>query len=182
LLLGKNVNLRVVERDDVDFLAESINDVDFNSEFLPVRQTSRAEVLRNFDNPPQVALVCERQRFIIEKKDGTRVGTITHWLAQPERFMEIGYNVVREERGKGCGTEAVQLMVDYLFLSKDIARIQAFTDVRNKASQRVLEKAGFKREGTLREAGLVRGHRTDAYIYGVVREEWKEPRILTKSS
>lgn len=176
------MNLRVVERDDVDFLAESINDVDFNSEFLPVRQTSRAEVLRNFDNPPQVALVCERQRFIIEKKDGTRVGTITHWLAQPERFMEIGYNVVREERGKGCGTEAVQLMVDYLFLSKDIARIQAFTDVRNKASQRVLEKAGFKREGTLREAGLVRGHRTDAYIYGVVREEWKEPRILTKSS
>jgi RimJ/RimL family protein N-acetyltransferase len=174
LLLGKNVNLRVMERNDVDFLAESINDVDFNSEFLPVRQTSRAEVLRNFDNPPQVALVCERQRFIIEKKDGTRVGTITHWLAQPERFMEIGYNVVRGERGRGCGTEAVQLMVDYLFLSKDIARIQAFTDVRNKASQRVLEKAGFKREGTLREAGLVRGRRTDAYIYGVVREEWKE--------
>jgi RimJ/RimL family protein N-acetyltransferase len=137
--------------------------------------------LRRFDNPSQVALTCERQRFIIEKKDGTRVGTITHWLAQPERFMEIGYNVVREERWKGYGTEAVQLMVDYLFLSKDIARIQAFTDVRNKASQRVLEKAGFKREGTLRQAGLVRGHRADAYVYGVVREEWKEPRILTKT-
>jgi RimJ/RimL family protein N-acetyltransferase len=39
--------------------------------------------------------------------------------------------------------------VALLFLSKDIARIQAFTDVRNKASQRVLEKAGFKREGTM---------------------------------
>jgi RimJ/RimL family protein N-acetyltransferase len=175
------VNLRVLERDDVSFLAESINDVDFDSEFLPVSQTSRAEVLRRFDNPSQVALMCERQRFIIEKKDGTRVGTITHWLAQPERFVEIGYDVVRQERGKGYGTEAVQLIVDYLFLSKDVARIQAFTDVRNKASQRVLEKAGFKREGTLRRAGFVRGHISDAYIYGVIREEWKEPKILTKT-
>jgi len=171
-----------MERDDADFLAESLNDVDFDSEFLPVSQTSRTEVLRRFDNPSQVALACERQRFIIEKKDGKRVGTITHWLAQPESFMEIGYNIVRAERGHGRGTEAVQLIVDYLFLSKDIARIQAFTDVRNKASQRVLEKAGFKREGNLRGAGFVRGRRTDAYIYGLVREDWKEPKILTKTS
>jgi RimJ/RimL family protein N-acetyltransferase len=41
------------------------------------------------------------------------------------------------------------LIVDYLFLSKDIARIQAMTDVRNKASQKVLERVGFRREGTI---------------------------------
>jgi len=64
--------------------------------------------------------------------------------------------------------------VAFLFLSKDIARIQAFTDVRNKASQRVLEKAGFKREGTMRKAGFVRGQRTDAHLYGVMPEEWKK--------
>ena len=180
LLEGKNMNLRVVERDDVDFLVESINDVDFDSEFLPISQTSKAEVLRRFDNPSQVVMVCERQRFIIEKKEGTKIGTIAHWFTQPERFLEIGYDIVRSERGKNYGTEAVQLMVDYLFLSKDAVRIQAFTDVRNKASQRVLEKAGFKREGTLQKAGFVRGQRADAYLYGIVREEWKEPRILTK--
>jgi ribosomal-protein-alanine N-acetyltransferase len=178
LLEGKKVNLRVVERDDLDFLTESINDIDFDSEFLPISQTSKAEALRKFDNPSQVAILCERQRFIIEKKEGTRIGSITHWFAQPERFLEIGYDIVRSERGKGYGTEAVQLMVDYLFLSKDAVRIQAFTDVRNKASQRVLEKAGFKREGTLRRAGFVRGQRADAYLYGIVREEWREPKVL----
>jgi RimJ/RimL family protein N-acetyltransferase len=182
LLEGRNVNLRVMEKDDVDFLVESLNDLDFDIEFLPIFQRSKGEALRKFDNPSQVAIVCERQRFIIEKKDGTRIGTIAHWLAQPEGFLEIGYDVVRSERGKGYGTEAVQLMVDYLFLSKNVARIQAFTDVRNEASQRVLESAGFQREGTLRKAGYVRGRRTDAYIYGVIREEWKEPRILTTSS
>lgn len=176
------MNLRVLERDDLDFLAESINDIDFDNEFLPISQTSKAEVLRKFESPSQVAIMCERQRFIIEKKNGTRIGTIAHWLAQPERFLEIGYDVVRSERGKGYGSEAVQLMVDYLFLSKDVARIQAFTDVRNRASQRVLEKAGFKREGTLGGAGLVRGHRADAYMYGILREEWKEHKIPTKAA
>jgi ribosomal-protein-alanine N-acetyltransferase len=149
LLEGKNVNLRVMEREDVDFLVESLNAVDFDREFLPISQTSKGEALRKFDSPSQVAILCERQRFIIEKKDGTRIGTIAHWLAQPEGFLEIGYDVVRSERGKGYGTEAVQLMVDYLLLSKNITRIQAFTDVRNKASQGVLENAGFKREETL---------------------------------
>jgi RimJ/RimL family protein N-acetyltransferase len=181
LLEGKNVNLRVMESDDVDFLVESLNDIDFDSEFLPISQTSKVDALRKFENPSQVAIMCERQRFVIEKKDGTRIGTVAHWLAQPERFLEIGYDVAGSERGKGYGTEAVQLIVDYLFLSMDVARIQAFTDVRNKASHRVLEKAGFKREGTLRNAGFVRGHKADAYAYGVIREEWKEPKILTKT-
>ena len=182
LLEGKNVNLRVMERDDADFLVESLNDIDFDGEFLPISQTSKVDALRKFENPSQVAIMCERQRFVIEKKDGTRIGTIAHWLAQPERFLEIGYDVARSERGKGYGTEAVQLIVDYLFLSMDVARIQAFTDVRNRVSQRVLEKAGFKREGTLRKAGFVRGHKADAYVYGVIREEWKEPKILTKTA
>jgi len=181
LLEGKNVNLRVMERDDVDFLVESLNDIDFESEFLPISQSAKVDALRKFENPPQVAITCERRRFVIDKKDGTRIGFVAHWLAQPERFLEIGYNVTRLERGKGYGTEAVQLIVDYLFLSMDVARIQAFTDVRNKASQRILEKAGFKREGTLRNAGFVRGHKADAYVYGVIREEWKEPKILTKT-
>jgi RimJ/RimL family protein N-acetyltransferase len=171
-----------MERDDVDFLVESINDIDFDTPFLPVSQTSKAEALRKFDNPSEIVTMCERQRFVIEKKDRTRIGIIAHWLAQPERFLTIGYDVVRPQRGKGYGAEAVQLMVDYLFLSKDVVRIQAFTDVRNKASQRVLEKAGFVREGTLRKAGFVRGLRTDAYVYGIIREEWKEPKILTKTA
>lgn len=181
MLEGKKVNLRVVERDDVDFLTESINNIDLRSEFLPISQTSKAETLKKFENPSQVAMICERQRFIIEKKDGTRIGTIAYWLVQPVRLMEMGYDIVASERRKGYGTEAVQLIVDYLFLSKDIERIQAMTDVRNKPSQRVLEKAGFKREGTMRRTGFIRGLWTDAYMYGVIREEWKGPKALMRS-
>jgi RimJ/RimL family protein N-acetyltransferase len=86
------------------------------------------------------------------------------------------------ERGKGYCSEAVKIMVDYLFLSKDIGRIQAQTDPRNVASQKVLEKAGFKKEGTLRRNFFTRGEWRDAYIYSILREEWKEPKILTRTA
>ena len=86
------------------------------------------------------------------------------------------------ERGKGNGTEAVEIMVDYLFLSKDIMRVQACTDTRNLASQKVLEKAGFKKEGTMRKYFFLRGELRDVYVYSILREEWKEPKILTKTA
>jgi ribosomal-protein-alanine N-acetyltransferase len=90
--------------------------------------------------------------------------------------MEIAYGLNPNERGKGYGTEAVQLVVDYLFPSKDLARIQAIVDVRNKASQRVLEKASFQREETIRKALFNRGELGDHYLYSILREEWKEPK------
>lgn len=183
MLEGRTVNLRVMERDDVDFAHEWFNRIDYHGEYDPIpAQKSKAERLRQFDSPSQLAILAERQRFIIERKDGTRIGFIAHWLVQPNRWMEIGYDIIPNERGKGCGTEAVQIIVDYLFLSKDIMRIQAITNVKNAPSQRVLEKAGFKKEGTIRKSGFVRGEWTDAYLYSILREEWKKPEILAKST
>jgi RimJ/RimL family protein N-acetyltransferase len=120
--------------------------------------------------------------FIIQKKDGTKIGDIHHGLNQPHELMEIHYWLVQKERNKGYATEAVQLMVDYLFLSKELTRIQAITDVRNKPSQRVLEKTGFKKEGTIRNCYFNRGAWRDYYLYTTLREEWKEPKILTRTN
>jgi ribosomal-protein-alanine N-acetyltransferase len=183
LLEGKNVNLRVMEKEDAGFLCDTLNDVDYYGEGGPVpTQLSRAEAEKRFENPTQLATLSERARFVVEKKDRTKIGLIAHYFILPSNRMEIGYDIIPSERGKGCGTEAVQIVVDYLFLSKDITRIQAVTNVGNKPSQRVLEKAGFTKEGTLRKVGYVRGERTDAHIYSILREEWKKPKILTKTA
>ena len=180
MLQGKNVNLRPMEREDVDFIIQLRNDLDSNV-YVSVKQMSKAETMKEFDNPEPLALMTERTRFIIEKKDGTKIGYMTHWVVQPSRHMEIGYIMIPKERGKGYCSEAVQIIVDYLFLSKDIVRIQAGTDVRNKASQKVLENAGFIREGTVRKSAFNKGEWSDGCIYSILREEWKEPRILDKN-
>jgi RimJ/RimL family protein N-acetyltransferase len=182
LLEGKNVNLKVEERDDIDFEVECCNDIDFWGEYDPiVEQKSKSERMKQFDNPSNLAILAERRRFIIQKKDGTKIGIINHRINQPYRTMEIVCFLVPSERGKGYGAEAFQLMVDYLFLSNSIVRIQAIANVRNKPAQKVLEKAGFKREGTIRKLLLVRGIWTDYYLHSILREEWKEPKILTKT-
>jgi len=176
------VNLRVLEREDIDFFADCFNSIDFWGDNPFWEQVSKAGWMRNFDDPPEVAVLIEWKRFVVQKKDGTRIGLTWHMTNQPYRMMEISYFLVPSERGKGYGTEVAQLMVDYLFLSRDIFRIQATTNVKNKASQRILEKAGFRIEGTMRQFQFVKGVWTDYYLHSILREEWKEPKILTKTT
>ena len=183
MLEGKTVNLRVMEREDIDFVAEHRNDINCMGEYGPdTEQVSKSELMKGYDNPSNIFILLEAKKFIIEKKDGTRIGVIHHFLDSPHRLMELACWLVPSERKKGYATEATQLMVDYLFLSKDIARIQAIVQVRNVASQRGLEKAGFQREGTMRDESFDRGAWRDYYLYSILRREWKEPKILTKTS
>jgi RimJ/RimL family protein N-acetyltransferase len=134
-------------------------------------QLSKAEAERRFENPTPLAILTERTRFVIEKKDGTKIGFITHYFVLPNKRLEIGYDLIPSQRGKGYGTEAVQIIVDHLFLTKDVVRIQAVTNVDNVPSQRALEKAGFVREGTLRQVSHIRQEWGDAYLYSILRQE-----------
>jgi len=174
LLEGKNVNLRVVEKEDLPLVGEWRNNPEFQGEYNLLIQESKAELEKRYDN-----FRPEEKWFLIEKKDGSEIGLIV--LEPGDGMQEIGYSIFPSERGKGYCTEAVIVIVDYLFLSKEIVRIQAHTDTRNSASQRVLERAGFKREGIIRKHIFMRGEWRDEFLYSILREEWKEPRILKRS-
>jgi RimJ/RimL family protein N-acetyltransferase len=174
LLEGKTVNLRVVEKEDLPLWADLNNNPEVFGEFMWFPQQSRTELVKRYDN-----LTPDSKWFLIEKKDGTKIGGIVHFLRGG--LLEIGYSLVPGERAKGYCSEAVKIMVDYLFLSKDIVRIQAITDLDNFASQRVLEKAGFKKEGVIRKSAFIRGKWRDGLLFSILREEWKEPKILTRT-
>ena len=82
------------------------------------------------------------------------------------------------ERNKGFGTEAIKIIVDYLSLSTGIVRIESEANPKNTASIRVLEKAGFRREGLIRKSVFIRGEWKDGAIYSILRDEWRKPKIL----
>jgi RimJ/RimL family protein N-acetyltransferase len=176
LLEGKNVNLRILEKEDLPQFAEWMNMSEFYGKYNPLRQMSRTDAEKMLETP------IELKPFIIEKKDGSKIGFIAHYNELWGRQIEIGYALIPSERGKAYCSEAVKIMVDYLFLSRDIVRIQAHTHVKNAASQRALEKAGFKKEGTIRKGLFARGEWGDWFLYSILREEWKEPKILTKTA
>lgn len=179
MLEGKKVNLRIMEKEDVPLLADWWNDPRFTPEYFSPTQTTVATWDKFLEST-----VFETKFFVIEKKDGSKIGYIWHsnMLNSYMTMLEVGYGLVPSERGKGHCTEAAQLMVDYLFLSKDIVRIFATTHPKNVLSQKILEKVGFKREGTMRKCYFCRGEWTDMFIFSILREEWKEPKILTKTT
>ena len=178
MLEGKNVNLRIMEKEDLPLIVDWFSDPRILGEYNPFLQMSRTDLEKAQEHNP-----FERQLFIIEKKDGAKIGFVSQFytLRPGAKHQEIGFVSIPSERGKGYSTEAVEIMVDFLFLSKEIVRIQAQTDQRNAASQKLLEKVGFTKEGTVRRFFFMRGEWRDAYIYSILREEWKEPRILART-
>lgn len=63
--------------------------------------------------------------------------------------IEVGYVLRRSAWNNGYMTEALRAVADWALDQPDVFRVWAYVDVDNASSQRVLEKAGFKREGTL---------------------------------
>lgn len=84
---------------------------------------------------------------------------------------ELGYYVAEEYWGKGIMTEAVKQICEYVFDKSDIIRIYAEPFAYNKASCRVLEKAGFQYEGTLRHNAIKNGKVIDMRMYSLLKEE-----------
>lgn len=178
MLEGKTVNLKLIEKEDLPQLTEWTNRPEFYGEYNPLAQVSKAEGEKGFEGPNRP------KAFFIQKKDGTKIGIIgiESVMGGPSSGLEMGYALLPSERGKGYCTEAVILMLDYAFLSTTNVRVQAHTDTRNKASQSILEKTGFKKEGIARKSLFMWGDWRDRYVYSILREEWKEPRVLTRTA
>lgn len=86
------------------------------------------------------------------------------------RTAELGYYIAEEYWGKGIMTEAVRQICEYVFSKSDIIRIFAEPFAYNIASCRVLEKAGFQYEGTLRSNAVKNGKVTDMKMYSKIKE------------
>lgn len=92
----------------------------------------------------------------------------------PAGVFEIGVIVYRQEdRGRGYGREAVELLTRWLFTSAGAERVQAGTEVSNGAVRAVLEHLGFRLEGVMRSYGATSdGTRLDGAMYAVIKSDW----------
>lgn len=85
------------------------------------------------------------------------------------KTAEIGYYISKEYWGKGIMTEAVKQACGYVFNNSDIIRIYAEPFAYNTASCRVLEKAGFQYEGTLKSNAVKNGKIIDMNMYALIK-------------
>ena len=103
--------------------------------------------------------------------DGEVVGSIGVFSQQNIHFRtaELGYYIGEKFWNKGIATAAVKQICDFVFENTDIIRIYAEPFVRNSASCRVLEKACFVCEGTLRANAVKNGVVEDMKMYAIIK-------------
>ena len=109
-------------------------------------------------------------RWAIELKEQPGlIGTIGfNMLSIPNKRTEVGYELHPNFWGKGLVGEALEAVVKFGFEELKLNRIGATVFVENKASQQVLIKQGFEREGLLRQYIVQSGNAHDVYIYAKI--------------
>jgi ribosomal-protein-alanine N-acetyltransferase len=88
----------------------------------------------------------------------------------------LGYWIDAEHEGRGLMTEAVRATLSFAFGPAELHRVQAAVMPRNAASQRVLEKVGFRREGFAERYLCIAGAWEDHILFAVTAEEWASKR------
>lgn len=107
--------------------------------------------------------------------DGKAVGgiSINRGQGHAECRGEIGYATAAHCWGKGIVTQAVKLAVSAAFRDlPDLERIEGLVEPQNVASQRVLEKAGFVKEGLLSKYLTFKGKTRDFYVYRMLSADF----------
>lgn len=109
---------------------------------------------------------------IVLRETGHVIGTIGFlWVDQEHNSAEVGYSLAEEHWGKGLMTEALRALLAFGFEQMHLNRIEAQFDVRNRASGRVMQKAGMRREGIMRERMYNKGEYIDLEMWAILARD-----------
>jgi RimJ/RimL family protein N-acetyltransferase len=167
-LHGDAVELRTIEPEDTSFVQELVSDPAVWQSLAAVgprnHSTHQEWIETRDEDDGAYFLVCV---------DGEPVGSISLKPPNPAwGTAEIGFMIAPAEWGNGYATRAVELVCDYAFEHRRLDKLYATVFESNPASARVLEKAGFTKEGQHRKEAFTSGERVDIYRYGLLVEEW----------
>lgn len=171
MLHGERVVLRPLREADLDAFVAAHTDIRNRGAFFPLGVASESKLRAEF-----------AENGFWQREEGTLliVGPAGEMAGHIEFFKPVGYWDAFELSyqlyddafaGRGYVTEAVRLLVDYLFGAKKQHRIQLVIVPENAASRRIAEKCGFVLEGTARGAFFNDGRNQDVLIYSLLRSD-----------
>jgi len=163
-LEGAHVRLSPIRSADSDALFRWINDrelVVFNAGFRPVHAGAHAAWMKRIVNSPDVAI------FAIRVKRGDRLVGVCqlHSISAVHRSGELQIRIgAAAARGRGYGTEAVKLLVEFAFRDLNLHRVWLRVFRSNVRALKTYAAAGFVREGVMRDAAFVDGRFEDVVV------------------
>ena len=171
MLKGQSISLRPVRDTDLNQLYSFHVDIDNRGDFFPRGLLAQPTFLKQFQDTGFWSK--DDGMLVIVSPDDALLGHIEFF--KTVNYLdeyELSYQVyASEHRGKGVATEAVQLLVRYLFETKRVNRIRLVIHPDNVASRRLAEKCGFRHEGRARGAWYHKGKHQDVEIYALLHED-----------
>jgi RimJ/RimL family protein N-acetyltransferase len=170
MLRGERISLRPVREPDLERLYDAHIDIANRGDHFPRGVMSEPAFRREFAEsgfwkPDEGTLVIEDDLSIVGHIEFFK--PVSYWDA-----FELSYQLYDSDvTGRGYVTDAVQLMVDYLFDTKPRHRIHLVIVPDNAPSRRIAEKCGFQLEGTARGAFFNHGRHNDVLLYSLLRTD-----------
>jgi [ribosomal protein S5]-alanine N-acetyltransferase len=171
MLKGQLIELRPVRESDLDAMYAAHVNIADRGAYFPLGIRSEPAFGREFAE--NGFWTREEGTLLMWTPDGEMAGHVEFFIpvAYWDAF-ELSYQLYGDRfAGRGYTTEAVQLLVDYLFAVKKQNRIHLVIVPENAASVRVAEKCGFVLEGTVRGAFFNQGRSNDVLLYSLLRAD-----------
>ena len=176
MILGEKVRLRPVEREDLPRFVKWFGDLEVRRHLAICLPFSLAQEERWFESLQERLEQQQDVVLAIETLDGVHIGNVgLHRINWKDRNAELGI-VIGEKAywDQGYGTDAIRTLLGFAFREMNLHRIYLRVDVDNTRGIRCYEKAGFQREGTLREAVFKDGAYQAQHIMSILRSEYDE--------
>jgi UDP-4-amino-4,6-dideoxy-N-acetyl-beta-L-altrosamine N-acetyltransferase len=163
------VALAALRPEDSDLLFEWINDHDLVVQSAPFRPIDRAEHDAWFERIRQRE---DARIFAIREGDRLVGSCQLHSIHPVHRSAELQIRIGADDaRGRGVGSEAVSQLVRFGFDELGLHRICLQVFATNDRAIRLYERAGFRREGVLREAASIDGAWIDVLLMALLRHD-----------
>ena len=162
--------LRPVAEDDLPLLERLTQDPAVAGEYA---WAGWRDLLRFRQGWAEDRLVNDNGGILVIARKDERIGFVSWFRVDfpPASYWSMGIGLLPEARGHGYGTQAHLLLARYLFAHTTVHRIEGITEAENLAEQRVLEKAGFTREGVMRGVFWRDGAWRDGALYSLLRTD-----------
>lgn len=165
------VGLTPITSADAPQLFRWINDRDlvrFNSAYQPVHEPTHLRWLEGLADRADLVAFAIRLRRTGRLIGVCQLTAISRVHRSAELQIRLGEAAAR---GRGYGSEAVRLLLDHAFHDLNLHRVSLQVFATNAAAIRTYERAGFRHEGTAREAAFIGGEYVDVRLMGILREE-----------
>jgi RimJ/RimL family protein N-acetyltransferase len=163
--------LRLPGSDDLDALAPAFAEEELR-EAGNLPDLDRDELVATLPFLPTLAASGRLLPLVaVDLRIGAILGGATiHHLDAERGIVELGYWLFPHARGRGVATRIARLLAEHAF-TLGVQRVAAYVNVGNEASNRVLERAGFTREGVVRSLPKPDGRRVDKTLYSLLPGE-----------